>query len=324
MSHFTGSSRTDLALEVREMLTKEVSEDIPGVLVETAEDEEVIITKVNITTPEAEKIMGKGKGTYVTIEAQGLRYKNTPLQQKIMKLLAKELVDMAGLGKNATVLVIGLGNWNITPDALGPRAIDKIVVTRHLQEMLSPELKGGVRSVCAIAPGVLGITGMETVEIVQGLVSKIKPNLVIAIDALAAASTRRVITTVQLANTGISPGSGVGNKRFGLTKESLGVPVIAIGVPTVVHASTIAMDTINTLQEHAPFARYFKSMENLSDTDRRTIVGQVLPEVLGDLMVTPKEVDRFIDDIAVVLAGGINQAMHPHIDYENIHTYLHG
>lgn len=324
VSHFTGSSRTDLALEVREMLTKEVSEDIPGVLVETAEDEEVIITKVNITTPEAEKIMGKGKGTYVTIEAQGLRYKNTPLQQKIMKLLAKELVDMAGLGKNATVLVIGLGNWNITPDALGPRAIDKIVVTRHLQEMLSPELKGGVRSVCAIAPGVLGITGMETVEIVQGLVSKIKPNLVIAIDALAAASTRRVITTVQLANTGISPGSGVGNKRFGLTKESLGVPVIAIGVPTVVHASTIAMDTINTLQEHAPFARYFKSMENLSDTDRRTIVGQVLPEVLGDLMVTPKEVDRFIDDIAVVLAGGINQAMHPHIDYENIHTYLHG
>ncbi|GMB00804.1 GPR endopeptidase [Pelosinus sp. IPA-1] len=324
MSHFTGSSRTDLALEVREMLTKEVSEDIPGVLVETAEDEEVIITKVNITTPEAEKIMGKGKGTYVTIEAQGLRYKNTPLQQKIMKLLAKELVDMADLGENATVLVIGLGNWNITPDALGPRAIDKIVVTRHLQEMLSPELKGGVRSVCAIAPGVLGITGMETVEIVQGLVSKIKPNLVIAIDALAAASTRRVITTVQLANTGISPGSGVGNKRFGLTKESLGVPVIAIGVPTVVHASTIAMDTINTLQEHAPFARYFKSMEHLSDTDRRTIVGQVLPEVLGDLMVTPKEVDRFIDDIAVVLAGGINQAMHPHIDYENIHTYLHG
>lgn len=324
VGHFTGSSRTDLALEVREMLTKEVSEDIPGVLVETAEDEEVIITKVNITTPEAEKIMGKGKGTYVTIEAQGLRYKNTPLQQKIMKVLANELVDMAELGKNATVLVIGLGNWNITPDALGPRAIDKIVVTRHLQEMLSPELKGGVRSVCAIAPGVLGITGMETVEIVQGLVSKIQPNLVIAIDALAAASTRRVITTVQLANTGISPGSGVGNKRFGLTKESLGVPVIAIGVPTVVHASTIAMDTINTLQEHAPFARYFKSMEHLSDTDRRTIVGQVLPEVLGDLMVTPKEVDRFIDDIAVVLAGGINQAMHPHIDYENIHTYLHG
>ncbi|MBC8015358.1 MAG: GPR endopeptidase [Sporomusaceae bacterium] len=315
--------RTDLALEAREMLNRKVSEDIPGVIVETIEDEEIMITKVSITTPEAEHSMGKGQGKYITIEAQGLKYKDTPLQERIMKILAKELAELTELPKDAMILIIGLGNRNVTPDALGPRAVEKIVVTRHLQGMLSPELKGGVRSVCAIAPGVLGITGMETVEIVQGIVSKIKPDLVIAIDALAAASSRRVLTTVQLANTGISPGSGVGNKRFGLTKESLGVPVIAIGVPTVVHASTIAMDTLDTLQEHAPFARYFKSMEHLSDEDRKTIVSQVLPEVLGDLMVTPKEVDRFIEDIAVVVAGGINQAMHPHIDYENIYRYLH-
>jgi len=323
MSDAVWTPRTDLALEAREMLSRKVSEDIPGVIVETVEDGEIITTTVSITTPEAQATMGKGQGKYITIEAQGLRYKNTPLQDQVMKVLAKELVGMIELTKNAVILVIGLGNRNITPDALGPRAIDKIVVTRHLQEMLSPELQGGVRSVCAIAPGVLGITGMETVEIVQGIVSKIKPDLVIAIDALAAASSRRVLTTVQLANTGISPGSGVGNKRFGLTKESLGVPVIAIGVPTVVHATTIAMDTIDTLQEHASFGRYFKSMEHLSDADRRTIVSQVLPEALGDLMVTPKEVDRFIEDIGVVVAGGINQAMHPHIDYENIYKYLH-
>jgi len=323
MSHFTWTPRTDLALEAREMLNRTVREDIPGVIVETVEDGEIITTKVSITTPEAQEVMGKGQGKYITIEAQGLRYKNTPLQEQVMKILAKELVGMVELSKNAVILVVGLGNRNITPDALGPRAVEKIVVTRHLQEMLSPELQGGVRSVCAIAPGVLGITGMETVEIVQGIVSKIKPDVVIAIDALAAASSRRVLTTVQLANTGISPGSGVGNKRFGLTKESLGVPVIAIGVPTVVHASTIAMDTLDTLQEHASFARYFKSMEHLSDADRRTIVSQVLPEALGDLMVTPKEVDRFIEDIGVVVAGGINQAMHPHIDYENIYKYLH-
>ena len=314
--------RTDLALEAREMINRKVSEEIPGVIVETVEEEDSITTKVSVTSAEAERIMGKGQGKYITIEAQGLKYKNTPLQEKIMKKLGQELVSMVELPPNAMVLVIGLGNRNITPDALGPRAVEKIVVTRHLQEMLSPELKGGVRSVCAIAPGVLGITGMETVEIVQGIVSTIKPDLVIAIDALAAASSRRVITTVQLANTGIRPGSGVGNKRFGLTKDSLGVPVIAIGVPTVVHASTIAMDTIDTLQQSAPFARYFKSMEHLSDADRKTIVGQVLPEVLGDLMVTPKEVDRFIEDIAVVVAGGINQAMHPHIDYANIYQYL--
>ncbi|MDD4601790.1 Germination protease [bioreactor metagenome] len=315
--------RTDLALEAREMLTKRVNQTIPGVLMETAEDEEVIITRVNITTPKAQEMMGKMQGKYVTIEAQGLRYKNTPLQEKVMNHLAHELAAMVNLPKSATVLVIGLGNWNVTPDALGPRAVDKIVVTRHLQEMLSPELQGGVRSICAIAPGVLGITGMETAEIVAGIVSKIKPNLVIAIDALAAASSHRVITTVQIANTGIHPGSGVGNKRFGITQETLGVPVVAIGVPTVVHASTIAMDTINTLQEHASFARYFKSMENLSDSDRQVIVRQVLPEALGDLMVTPKEVDRLIADVADVVAGGINQAMHPTIDYKNIHMYLH-
>lgn len=324
MEQFSGTPRTDLALEAREMLTKkQVNENIPGVIVETAEDEEVVITRVNITTPEAERMMGKVQGKYVTIEAQGLRYKNTPLQQKVMNLLAKELAALVAIPRNATVLVVGLGNWNVTPDALGPQAVEKVVVTRHLQEMLSPELKGGVRSVCAIAPGVLGITGMETAEIVHGIVGQIRPNAVIAIDALAAASSHRVNTTVQLANTGIHPGSGVGNKRFGLTQESLGVPVLAIGVPTVVHASTIAMDTLNTLQQHAAFARYFKSMEDLSDADRHTIVRQVLPDTLGDLMVTPKEVDRLIADIAGVVAGGINQAMHPNIDYENIHMYLH-
>lgn len=317
------SPRTDLALEAKEMLTKRIAQTIPGVQMETSEDEEVVITRVNITTLQAEQMMGKMRGKYVTIEARGLRYKNTPLQESVMNHLARELADMVSLTHNATVLVVGLGNWNVTPDALGPRAVEKIVVTRHLQEMLSPELKGGVRAVCAIAPGVLGITGMETAEIVAGIVRKIKPNLVIAIDALAAASSHRVITTVQIANTGINPGSGVGNKRFGLTQESLGVPVVAIGVPTVVHASTIAMDTINTLQQHAAFARYFKSMENISDVDRHIIVRQVLPETLGDLMVTPKEVDRLIADIADVVAGGINQALHPNIDYKNIHMYLH-
>jgi spore protease len=189
--------------------------------------------------------------------------------------------------------------------------------------MISPELKGGVRSVCAISPGVLGITGMETSDIIAGITAKIKPDLVVAIDALAAASTQRVVTTIQLTNTGINPGSGVGNKRFGLNQESLGVPVVAIGIPTVVHASTIAMDTIDTLHQHAAFARYFKSLENLTDSDRQTIIRQVLPETLGDLMVTPKEVDRLIDDMSVVVAGGLNQALHPNIDYENIHMYIH-
>lgn len=315
--------RTDLAIEAREMLSRSVKEDMPGVIVETGEDEDVVLTCVHITTLAAEQALGKPQGTYVTIEAQGLRYKNSLLEEKMMKLFAQELVKMAQLPPDAVVLVVGLGNWNVTPDALGPRSVQKIVVTRHLKSMLSAELKDGVRSVCAIAPGVLGLTGMETAEIIQGIVHKVQPSLVIAIDALAAASSRRVNTTVQIADTGIHPGSGVGNRRFGLNRESLGVPVIAIGVPTVVHASTIAMDTIHTLQEHASFARYFKSMQNLSENDRHMIVQQVLPEALGELMVTPKEIDRLIDDMADIIAGGINQAMHPNIDYKNIHRYLH-
>lgn len=315
--------RTDLALEAKEMLNRKVREDIPGVRVETIDNDDITITRVEVMTQQASEVMGKMPGNYTTIEAPGLRYKDTPLQEQVMGLLAVELSKLVSLPKDATVLVVGLGNWNITPDALGPKAVEKIVVTRHLQSMLSPELEGGVRSVCAIAPGVLGITGMETAEIIAGIVDRIKPDAVICIDALAAASSHRVITTVQIADVGIHPGSGVGNKRFGLTKTSLGVPVIAIGVPTVVHASTIAMDTLDTLQQHAAFARYFKSMENLSDQDRHTIVRQVLPDTLGDLMVTPKEVDTLIADIAHVIAGGINQAVHPHIDYENIHMYLH-
>lgn len=318
-----GCVRTDLALEAREAVSRRVQTDVPGVAIETETEDDIIVTRVRITTPEAGRRLGKAPGDYVTIEAPGLRYKNTPLAEKVMQRLATELCMLTKLSQeNATVLVVGLGNWDITPDALGPRVAGKVVVTRHIQDMLSPELKGGVRSVCALSPGVLGITGIETAEIIQGIVAEIHPDLVICIDALAAASTKRLVTTVQLANTGISPGSGVGNKRFGITEQSLGVPVLAIGVPTVVHASTIAMDTINTLVEHAPFARYFKSMSDLTDMDRRTIVNQVLPDVWGDLMVTPKEIDRLIEEMANIIAGGINQALHPHIDYRNIYQYL--
>lgn len=314
--------RTDLAVEAKEMVTRHVREDIPGVKVETEEYAEVTVTRVDITTPEGEQIMGKARGRYITLEAPGLRKKNTPLQDNMMKLLAQELVALANLSAEATVLVVGLGNWNVTPDALGPRVTEEIVVTRHLQDYVSPEMKGGLRAVCAFSPGVLGLTGIETAEIVAGVVNRLRPDLVICIDALAAASGSRVTTTIQVSNTGIHPGSGVGNKRFGLTHESLGVPVLAIGVPTVVHAASIAQDTINTLMEHAHFSRFFRSMRDLSPADRRQIIGQVLPEAMGDLMVTPKEIDTLISDISSVVAGGINSALHPHIDYNNVHKYL--
>ena len=314
--------RTDLAIEAREMLSKRISHDIPGVEMVTSTDEDVLITRVDVTNHEAEKALGKPKGKYITLEAQGIKENIPVLHEKITRLLADELKIIVDANQHKTVLVVGLGNRHVTPDALGPKAIEKLFVTRHLGDMLTEEIKNDVCLVCAIAPGVLGITGMETAEIIQGVVEKVKPDLIIAIDALAAASSKRINTTIQIANTGIHPGSGVGNKRFGLNEESLGRPVIAIGVPTVIHASTIAMDTINTLKEYAEFARYFKSLEKLSPTEQQVIVRQILPESLGDLMVTPKEIDRLMDDISKIIASAINEVLHPVINEENISQYL--
>lgn len=314
--------RTDLAIEAREMVTRRIAHEVPGVDVETESDADVLITRVRVRDAAAEKILRKPQGRYVTIEAQGLKANDPQLHARIMDLLAQELARMAQLARRATVLVVGLGNRSITPDALGPKTVEKLVVTRHLRNLLAEEIRDGVRSVCAVEPGVLGVTGMETAEIIQGIVGKVRPDLVIAVDALAAAASHRMNTTIQLADTGIHPGSGVDNKRFGLNAATLGVPVVAIGIPTVVHASTIAMDTIRILQEHAVFAKYFKSMAALSESEQQRIVRQVLPDALGALMVTPKEVDRLMADLAKIVAGGVNQALHPDIDYSNIHLYL--
>lgn len=314
--------RTDLAIEAREMMTKRVDSQLTGVTVNTSEDSDVLITRVVVGTETAAAALGKPQGSYITIEAEGLRSNDKALHAKIMGLLASELAGLTKLDKEAAVLVVGLGNRNITPDALGPKAVEKLVVTRHLKDMLPRELKGGVRSVCAIEPGVLGVTGMETAEIIQGIAQKVKPDVIIAIDALAAAASRRMNTTIQIADTGIHPGSGVDNKRFGLNRQTMGVPVIAIGIPTVIHAYNIAADTIHTLQGHAAFSRYFKSLETLSSRDQQVIIRQVLPDSLGGLMVTPKEIDQLVDDLSMVVAGGINQALHPNIDYKNIHLYL--
>lgn len=314
--------RTDLAIEAREMVSRQVTHEIPGVEVVTSQDEDVLITRVGVKDAAAQEIIGKPAGNYVTIEAQGLRDNDPALRERISHLLAEELKKLLPEKEQRVVLVVGLGNRNVTPDALGPKVVESILVTRHLKDWFTDEIKEEVCSVCAIAPGVLGITGMETTEIIQGVVEKIRPNLVIAVDALAAASSQRIHTTLQLADTGIHPGSGVGNKRFGLNEQTLGVPVVAIGVPTVIHASTIAMDTIQTLKQHAAFARYFKSLETLSEADQHKIVRQILPESLGNLMVTPKEVDRLIEDIAKVVAGGINEALHPKVSEENLSLYL--
>ena len=327
-SHVNRNIRTDLAIEARELLMGEVRQEIPGVQLDTEDVDGIHITRVEITTREAEKRMGKKQGKYITLEAPGLRQKNTELQEKVARHFTKELLSIINIDAKASVLVIGLGNWNVTPDALGPRVVKDLLVTRHILELQPETLGEGFRPVSALAPGVLGITGVETSEIIQGLVEKVKPDLLIAIDALAARNLSRLHTTIQIADTGITPGSGVGNKRLGISRETIGIPVIAVGVPTVVDAVTIADDLISHLlaalmQEAGESSPVYKVVRSIAEGDKRAVMAEVLEPYGGRLMVTPKEIDTLVEDMARLLAGAINAALHPAIASEEAGKYLH-
>ena len=256
------SIRTDLAIEAREMVVEEQNKnigekeepisDIKGVVIKEKEIDGIKVSSIEITEEGANAI-GKKKGNYLTLEVQGIRQKDTDLQEKVQSVFAKEFshfLKNLNISKEASCLVVGLGNWNVTPDALGPIAVENLVITKHLFELQPENVQEGYRSVSAISPGVMGITGIETSDIIFGVAEKSKPDFVIPIDALASRSIERVNSTIQISDTGIHPGSGVGNKRKEISQETLGVPVIAIGIPTVVDAVSITSDTIDFILKH--------------------------------------------------------------------------
>ncbi len=318
--------RTDLALESRELYKKGKTEEVPGVEVETQEFPDVKVTRVRIKTLEGSEAMGKPIGNYITLEIPNLNDNLKELNESTANILASEVRTLMKVPEDATVLVVGLGNWNVTPDALGPKVVSQIAVTRHLIEYAPEYIEKGVRAVCSLAPGVLGITGIETGEIIKGVVEKVKPSIIIAIDALASRKMERISTTIQVADTGISPGSGVGNKRMGLSYITLGVPVIAIGVPTVVDAVTVANDTldltIETMSRQADEGTEFYSMlQKMNGQDKYELIKEVLSPYVGDLVVTPKEIDSIISNVSEVVANGINIAVHDTL--ENAEKYLH-
>jgi spore protease len=325
------SARIDLALEARELASRSYGQQIPGVESETVEDNGIIITRIDVKTEEGAENIGKLPGHYVTLEIPGLRQKNTELQDRVATKFAQEFesfLQKLNIPPMAKTLVIGLGNWNVTPDALGPMVVENIMVTRHYFELMPGQVSPGYRPVSAIAPGVLGTTGIETSEIVQGIVEKSEPELIIAIDALASRAIERVNTTIQIADTGIHPGSGIGNKRKGITQEILGVPVIAIGVPTVVFASTIVNSAIESMVEHFKKQTQNTSailgmLDGLSEQERLELVREVLNPAGNDLLVTPKEVDQFIEDVANVIASGLNASLHEAVDVENVAAFTH-
>ena len=221
---------TDLAVERREMYTEGKDVEIEGVSVDILEMENYSVTRIEVLNRNGQEIMQKAIGKYVTIDVPSLNVADQDLKDEISKVVAKEIQGMGYNKDDSKVLIIGLGNWNISPDALGPKVVERVLVTRQYFVNYNKEYDETVANVAAMAPGVMGITGIESMDIVKRVVDKIKPDLLVAVDALASRKMDRVSKTIQIADTGISPGSGIGNKRMALNKETLGIPVIAIGI----------------------------------------------------------------------------------------------
>ncbi len=327
--------RTDLAIEA-------INDDINGVIVKTENIDKVKVTKVEICEEASSKI-GKKTGNYVTIEFDDITdYENSKKVEKIFSEQLNNLIDKININKEASCLIIGLGNSKSTPDSLGPLVINNILVTNHLFEL--GEVTDGYRRVSVLTPGVMGQTGLETSEVIKGVVEKFTPDFLIIIDALASQSIERVNKTIQMTDTGIHPGSGVGNSRKEISFETLKVPCIAIGVPTVVDAVTIVSDTINYMHKHYTYSKsnynnprnklmisspnYLKEKIILNKKDKETLLGivgtlkeneikQLLFEVLSpigfNLMVTPKEVDFLVEKLSLLIGNGINKSLHENV-----------
>lgn len=291
--------RTDLALETTERFAEENAE-IRGVEVHEEYDEEkdVRTTVVKIVTENGAKSMGRPQGTYITIEAPELSTQDEDYHREISEEISTHLRKLIDLKKEKSVLVVGLGNAAITADALGPQVVDNLLMTRHIIKEYG--LRGikheKMHRISGIAPGVMAQTGMETAEIVQGIVSETKPDVVVAIDALAARSVRRLSRTIQITDTGIHPGSGVRNHRNGLTEENLQVKVIGIGVPTVVDAATIVHDSMAHL------------LDTLEETEQKEFLDEMIAPNLYSMFVTPKDVDETIKYLSFTISEGLNIA----------------
>ncbi|MEF9990750.1 MAG: GPR endopeptidase [Romboutsia sp.] len=310
--------RTDLALEAKEMYQKNQKEtsEIPGVKIENKELENCTITKVEIIDEKGSKIMNKGIGKYVTLESNLMKFDDDESRDEMISYLKEELVDILGNDKAKKTLVIGLGNWNITSDALGPKTVSKTLVTRHIFKNYNKDYDDDFTEVAGLSPGVMGITGIETGEIVKSIVEKIKPDRVIAIDALASRKMERVNATIQISTAGIAPGGGVGNKRQALNKEYLGVDVIAIGVPTVVDAATLTNDVLdvaidNLMSQSVESENFYNMLKKLKEEEKYQLIRDSLDPYDKNLIVTPKDIDETIENLSIIISEGLNRSLHP-------------
>ena len=307
--------RTDLASERRDIFAKanQVKGQIDGIESEIEEiNDKLKVERVKITNSNGEKSIGKPIGNYVTIDVKKLRLATDEDIQKASEVLSNELRKIIdeNIDKQGEILVVGLGNLYVTPDSLGPKVINEIEITRHLIKYLPQYVEEGTREVSAISPGVLGTTGIETVEILKGIVDNVKPKLLIVIDALASRNIERISSTIQISDTGIVPGAGVGNKRQEISKSTLGVPVIALGIPTVVESAVIVNDSldlfIEKLQQEAKSNDY---LNKLKEEDKYEEIREALMPGDFNFIVTPKEIDDLIENMKDIVDGGFNMSV---------------
>lgn len=306
--------RTDLALETRERFVSDHVE-IPGVSVEETYDEEreIRTTCVVVETENGAKMMGKPVGTYLTIEAPNMAVPDEDYHREISKKLAEDIKELIPERKEeVSVLVVGLGNREVTPDALGPYVADHLHVTRHIVKEYGKYAMGKdqVYLVSAVVPGVTGQTGMETLEIVKGVVEETEPDFVVAIDALAARNSKRLNRTIQITDTGICPGSGVGNHRLALNSETLGVKVIGIGVPTVVDAVTIVNDTMENFIVALESSELLKSvgemLRSYNEAEKQELIRELIAPHLNGMYMTPKNIDDTIKRVSFTISEALN------------------
>jgi len=333
--------RTDLAIDV----VKEEQEQ--GYVVNEEVYDSIKVTTVNVDL-EGSEIIGKKPGIYITIDVPSIEehdFKES--SESVISNEIQKLIKLEGLNEESSCLVIGLGNDQSTPDSLGPKVVSSILVTKHIFDLDGESIGEGFREVSAIKPGVMGQTGIETSEMIYSIVEQVKPDFLIVIDALASSSIERIINTIQMTNTGIHPGSGVGNKRKEISKEVIGIPVIAIGVPTVCDAVAITSDTIDYILKHFSYHKQSNNKgskllkpqmlddgalnhkEELNDAEKNEVVGmlgsldqdekrQLIKEVLTpigyNLMVTPKSIDFSIEEVSGIISRGIDLALHNSVE----------
>ncbi len=312
------SIHTDLAVEAHEYFTGNGKNAPSGIEVTGRSFGGIHYTNIDVTSEEGAKYLEKPIGTYITVEAEDLRGSEAESFKQCRNFISHEikaLLRKNNVADDAPILVIGLGNWDITPDALGPKVVSSLFVSRHLFEHLPEITNKHMRPVSAISPGVLGTTGIETLEIARGVTERTKPQCVIVIDALVSRNIERLGKSLQISDAGINPGSGVGNHRKELSRNTLGVPVIAIGVPTVVDAATIADNVFEgsarQLDKSSGNYKKFKAaLSSLSSKERRELFTDAVTGMTGELIVTPKDIDEMISDLSEVIASALNVGLH--------------